>query len=242
MNAVERGYIGIAVRILVSVFVLCWAVTPGLAQAPEIGGLLPAGGPRGVVTSVRIDGKNLTGAKVFVAGSGITTKSVSVNSAGDQLIVDFTATAAALLGPHEVRIVTLTGVSNGSRFWVDVFPNRVLLAPMVESQPPLELEHRDPVVINSRIASQAGRDRFFLNALANETWVFDLFADRIRSRFDPVVEIRDAAGGLLKVAQSTWEMDPRFAYHFARDGRYLITVRDAEFKGGPEFKIGRAHV
>ena len=31
------------------------------AQAPDVGGMLPAGGPRGQTTRIRIDGKNLAG-------------------------------------------------------------------------------------------------------------------------------------------------------------------------------------
>src|SRR2546423_1013330 len=60
-----------------------WLESAVLAQSPEIAGLLPSGGPRGQVTKVEIAGKNLMGARIHLAGSGITVKSSQVNPAGD---------------------------------------------------------------------------------------------------------------------------------------------------------------
>lgn len=205
------------------------------AQAPELGGLLPAGGPRGQVTKVRIDGKSLAGARVMLSGSGASVKSVQVTPAGDSLTAEIAVEAGALLGPREVRLVTAKGVSTGARFWVDVYPNRVIEQPIQEGAAPLLLDGSTIVVINGRIAAKAGRDRFVMNAQAGETWVFDCFADRIRSRFDPVLELRDDRGVSMKLAQSTWESDPRFSYRFAKAGKYFLTVRDSEYNGGPNY-------
>ncbi len=203
------------------------------AQAPEIGGLLPAGGPRGTATQVRIDGKNLAGSKIWVTGAGVSVKSVQVAPSGDTLTANIAVEPGALLGPHEIRITNPKGVSNGSRFWVDVYPNHVIEKPMAEGAEPILLNPMAPVVINSRIAARAGRDRFTITAQAGDVWVFDCFADRIRSRFDPVMELRDEAGVSLRLVQSTWESDPRFRHKFAKAGRYTLIVRDSEYKGGP---------
>lgn len=212
---------------------LCCA--EAFAQAPEIGGLLPAGGPRGQSTHLKIDGKNLLGAQLHLSGGGIAVKSLQITPGGDLLTAELAVEPGARLGPHEVRITTPKGVSNGARFWVDVRQNRVLEQPMSESMPPLPLDGTSPVVINGRIPARAGRDRFVLTAAAGETWAFDCFADRIRSRFDPVLELKDEAGVSLKLALSTWESDPRFSYRFARAGRYFLIVRDSEYNGGPNY-------
>ncbi len=208
---------------------------PALAQAPEIGGLLPAGGMRGQATRVKIEGKNLGGAQVHLSGGGMAVKSVQVTPDGNILTAELAVDAGAKLGPHEIRLTTNKGVSNGSRFWVDVVPNQVIETPMTEAMPPLELDGAKPVVVNGRIAARSGRDRFAFNATAGEIWVFDCFADRIRSRFDPVLELRDTAGVSLKLVQSTWESDPRFVYRFPKAGRYFLSVRDSEYNGGPNF-------
>jgi hypothetical protein len=225
-----------ALRVLRGSF--CWLVlccSAAWAQGPEIGGLLPAGGPRGQATQVRIDGKNLTGARLYLSGSGVAVKSLQVDAKGEQLTAELAVETGARLGPHEVRVATSKGVSGGARFWVDVLPNRVIEQPMSEGTPPVELNAATPAVINGRILNRTERDRFALTVGAGETWTFDCFADRIRSRFDPVLEIKDEAGVSLKLAESTWESDPRFAYKFARAGRYTLIVRDSEYNGGPNY-------
>lgn len=220
--------------ILFTCFALVCAV-PIFAQLPEIGGLLPSGGLRGEVTKVRIDGKSLAGAHLHLSGSGIVVKSFQVNPSGEQLTAELSVDRTAPLGAREVRITTAKGVSNGSRFFVDVYPNHVIEQPMQEGTPPLSLNPMAPVVINSRISAKAGRDRFTLTANAGEEWVFDCFADRIRSRFDPVLEIIDEAGVSVRLAQSTWESDPRFCHRFAKGGRYFLNVRDSEYNGGSNY-------
>src|SRR5438093_8155987 len=89
--------------VFLRVFASSCVLSPSFAQAPEIGGLLPSGGPRGAATSVRIDGKNLTGAQIFLSGTGIVVKSLSVNPPGDQLTAEFSVSATARLGPYEIR-------------------------------------------------------------------------------------------------------------------------------------------
>ena len=205
------------------------------AQAPELGGLLPSGGPRGQSAVVRIEGKNLAGARLHLNGGGIAVKSLQVNPSGDQVTAELAVESGARLGPHEIRITTPKGVSNGTYFWVDVLPNRILEKPMQEGEPPIPLDGTSPIVINGRIAARAGRDRFTLTAAAGETWVFDCYADRIRSRFDPVLELKNEAGVSLRLTQSTWESDPRFCHRFERAGRYFLTVRDSEYNGGSNF-------
>jgi hypothetical protein len=232
--AVSQGVIGL----LAVGFAL-----PARAQAPELGGLLPAGGVRGQSTKVRIDGKNLAGARLYLSAGGIAVKSVQVTPDGTQLTADLMVEPGAKLGPHEIRIATAKGITNGSRFWVDVIPNQVIETPMTEAMPPLLLEGAKPVAVNGRIAARAGRDRFVIDAAGGETWSFDCFADRIRSRFDPVLELRNEAGVSLKLVQSMWESDPAFVYKFEKAGRYFLTVRDSEFNGGPNYtyrlRVGR---
>lgn len=205
------------------------------AQTPELGGLVPAGGPRGQTTLIHVEGKNLAGAHLYLSGSGIAIKSQQVAASGNQITAEVTVETNARLGPHDIRIATPKGISGGARFWVDVLPNRVLDQPMSEAMPPVELNGKGSEVINGRIAARSGRDRFALTVAAGDVWSFDCYADRIRSRFDPVLELRDEAGVSQRLVQSTWESDPRFSYRFAKAGRYSLTVRDSEYNGGPNF-------
>lgn len=227
---------GIRPVAVLCVFMSLWFnALPATGQAPELSGMLPAGGLRGRVTKVRIGGKNLAGSRLYVSGTGVSVKALQVEAAGDSLTADVAVEPAAPLGPREVRITTAKGVSNGARFWVDIYPNRVLDQPMREDQPPVSLDGKTPEVINGRIAAKAGRDRFTIDAAAGDAWTFDCFADRLRSRLDPVVEIRDHHGVLVRLVQSTWENDPRFFHTFAQPGRYTLIVRDSEYNGGPNY-------
>src|SRR5207248_2140260 len=65
------------------------------AQAPEIGGLLPAGGPRGQATVVRIDGKSLAGAKLHLSGSGVALRFVEVAKGGDGITAEMSVEPGA---------------------------------------------------------------------------------------------------------------------------------------------------
>ena len=223
--------------------VLLVSSLPAFAQAPEMSGLLPAGGVCGATTKVVIEGKSLQNATLFFKGGGISNKSQQVSGNGEQLTAEFYVEAGASLGPHELRIVTSKGISNGAKFFVDIAPNLVIETPMQENAPPIELDGKQ-IVINSRILSKAGRDRFAFQAKAGDVWTFDCFAYRIRSRFDPVLELRNEAGVSLKLVQSTWENDPRFAYRFEKTGRFFLTVHDSEYNGGKDYvyrlKAGRS--
>ena len=210
------------------------AIGPVQAQAPEISGILPCGGRRGTVVKIQTDGKNLQGAKLILEERGVSVKAMDIKPAGDGVALQLSVTAEAAIGPHELRMATSKGVSNAVRFWVDAFPE------ILETEPnddPLHAQSIEsaPVVVNGRIGTPTDRDCFAFQAHANETWVFDVNAARIRSRLDPVIELRTSDGQMIRMAQSVWENDPRLVYRFVRSGKYFVTVRDTEFQGGPDY-------
>jgi hypothetical protein len=216
-------------------FVLTLAVSPAAyAQAPQVVGALPGGGPRGGVTTVDVQGQNLAGAKFHTLGRGVSVRKVEVNAGGNRLTAEVEVARDAWLGPHELRITTSRGISNGMRFWVDTLPN--VMAPFIqEGQDPFMLNGKGESVYNGRIGRSAGRDRFNFEAKPGQTWVFQCAANRIHSRFDPVLELRDDAQRILTIAQGTWESDPLLTFRPTKAGKYTITLRDSEFKGGPDF-------
>ena len=194
----------------------------------------PSGGVRGKTLKVTLYGKNLAESKFFFSSPGISVLSQKSQPNGEQLDLEFDLGASAALGAHELRLANSKGISNGARFFVDITPNLVLEKPMSESDPAIELDGK-PIVINSRILSKAGRDRFAFLAKAGETWVFDCFADRLQSRFDPVLNLKDSSGVSLKQVQSVWENDPRLVWKFKKSGRYFLTVHDSEFNGANSY-------
>jgi hypothetical protein len=210
------------------------AVATARAQGPEIGGVVYAGAQRGATTSLLIDGKNLPGAQALIAGRGVQVLSLTPNEKGDYAEIKIAVAPDAPLGPREIRLVSPKGVSNPGRIWIDPFPQIRETEPNDEPAQ-AQLLDRTPVVVNGRIAPGADRDTFAIQAGAEETWVFDCCAARIRSQLDPVLELRDGRGQILKMAQSVWESDPRLIYRFEKAGRYFLTVRDTQYAAGANY-------
>lgn len=204
------------------------------AQAPEIGSAMPCGGQRGTTVVLKIDGKNLQGATALLGGSGIRVVAATVNPSGDQLGLTLEVARDAALGPHDLRIGTSKGVAPPLRIWIDSFPEITETEPNDTPATAQKLD-RTPVVVNGRIQAPLDRDVYAFDAGAGETWTFDCNAARIRSPLDPVLELRNATGHLLRMAQSAWDTDPRLVYRFEHAGSYSLTVRDTQFLGAPNY-------
>jgi len=213
---------------------LCLLAAAVQAQAPEIAGLLPCGGQRGATAAVGFDGKNLQGVTPLFSGHGIHLDTVDIDKMGQHATLKLRIDPDAPIGVHEIRLGSAKGVSNPVRFWVDAFPDAL------ETEPNDDFDHaqplpRTPLAINGRIQAQTDRDTFSFQADSGETWVFDCCAARVRSRLDPILELHDSEGNLLRMAQSAWERDPRLTYRITQPGHYFITVRDTQFQGGPDY-------
>jgi hypothetical protein len=223
-----------ALQRVVSIWLLLALGLPAPAQAPEIAGILPAGGQRATSTVIHVDGRNLKNAQVMLSGSGVRVEKVEANAAGDQATVHLAIASDAPLGPREMRLWTPGGVSNPGRLWIDVFPEQMETEPNDNAAHAQTLD-RFPVVVNGRIQAPTDQDVFAIRAGAGETWVFDCNAARLISHLDPMLELRNEAGQPLDMAQSLWESDPRLIYRFTKAGRYFLTLRDTQFLGGPDY-------
>lgn len=223
-------------RVPCGLIFLCFAVhgSAAWAQGPEVSGVLSPGGQRGTTASVRVEGSHLGGAGAWISGTGVIVDKVEASADGNSANVRLAIASDAPLGPRELRVGTSKGVSRAVRLWIDTFPERNEVEP--NDTPALaQALTSAPVVINGRIGAAADRDVFAFDAHPGETWVFDVNAARLRSRLDPVLELRDARGNLLQMAQSAWETDPRLVRRFEAAGRYYVTLRDTQFLGGADF-------
>ena len=101
-----------------------------------------------------------------------------------------------------------------------------------------------PVIVNGRIQSPGDEDYFVLAVEANQVLALDVRARRLGSPLDSVLSVMNAAGGLL--AENDDDVDPDFAlllhhadsrlvFTFPEAGDYLLRVRDAQGRGGPEY-------
>lgn len=205
-----------------------------VAQGPEIKGVVFAGVQRGTTGSVLIDGGNLRGATVMLSGRGVQVEGFEPNEKGDYAEIRVSVAPDAPLGPREIRVGSAKGVSGPARLWVDPFPQVREAEPNDDPGRAQELD-RTPVVVNGRMPVAPDRDTFSFQADAQETWVFDANCARLRSRLDPILELRDANGHTLKMVQSAWESDPRLIYTFEKAGRYFLTIRDTQYLAGADY-------
>jgi len=204
------------------------------AVPPEIVNALPAGGIRGGVTTVHVAGTNLEAAKALVTGRGVTVQSVSASSAGDSADVKLAIAADAEPGERELRIGTPRGVSGPLSLWVDVYPNVLEADPNGDATHAQRLE-RTPSVLNGVIAQAGDRDLCSFEAKTGETWVVDGVVSRIHSPLSPVVELMDESGSVAAEGRPSPGGDPRIIFPCERAGRYVVSIRDRNGRGGPDF-------
>ncbi len=224
----NKLYLGVFVS---SWFIFCSGLA--LAQSPEIATILPAGAPRGGVTTIRVTGKNLAAGKVFISGKGVTIQSVVPDSSGSAAEVKLVVAGDAPLGCREVRIGTTHGVSHPAWICVDVFPN-ALETGQGDAAHPQALE-KTPIVLNGVIKAAGEHDVYAVTARAGETWAFEVNAGRIHSPLSPLLELLDADGRQLARGEPAQGGDPRILHKFEKDGRYQVAIRDSRSQGGPDF-------
>ncbi len=161
-------------------------------------------------------------------------------------------------GEREIRLVTVRGVSNPMPFHIGQVPEysrkpmRTALlqvlgkeASAVRKRPPEEAEDRIaiPCTVNGQIASgEVNRYRFtarkgqrlVITTLGRQ--LIPYLADAVPGWFQPVLVLYDANG--KEVAYNDgyrFKPDPVIFYEVAKDGEYVLAVRDAIYRGREDF-------
>jgi hypothetical protein len=93
-----------------------------------------------------------------------------------------------------------------------------------------------PAAIEGACESLAS-DFYMFDIKAGGKLTFDLLAQRLGSRLDPVIRITDESGREVAYCDDTPGLgsDCRFTHTFT-PGRYRIEIRDADYQGGSEFR------
>jgi len=174
------------------------------------------------------------------------------------VIVEVTIAPDAPPGERELRLVTLTGVSNPLRFHVGQVPEftrkpmktatlQVLgkEAQALRKRPPEEAEDHVtlPCVLNGQIASGevnsyrfAARkgQRLAITTLARQ--LIPYIADAVPGWFQPVIALYDANGREVAYDDDyRFKPDPVILYEVPRDGEYVLVIRDSIYRGREDF-------
>lgn len=187
-----------------------------VGEVPFVTGLFPLGGPAGAETRAELQGWNLDGRAVTVAGAG---------APGG--VIPVAATAGG------VR-------SNAVPFALGELPEGVEQEPNDEAPQPVAM----PRLINGRIARPGDRDRFLLEGRAGDVVVAEVVARRLESPLDSLLLLTDAEGHLVAgnddhedpaSALVTHHADSRLSVTLPADGSYRLELADAQRHGGPTY-------
>lgn len=191
-----------------------------IGELPYLTSVFPLGGRAGAHTDVALTGWNLPIERVVMDGRG-----------GDKL--------------PGIQPITSRGenpTSNSRPFGVDTLPE------LMEKEPtdsragsqPVTL----PVIVNGRVGRSGDRDVFAFNARAGDTVVAEVYARRLESPLDAMLELIDATGKRLAwnddhedkgAGLETHHADSWLTARLPTSGRYYLQLRDVQQKGGAEY-------
>lgn len=218
--------------ILLAICIICSESGEAFPQA-FIEHLSPPVLQRGTVTRLELHGTETSGAvglwsslppgllRARSIGTGDATKAV--------LEVDLAANAP--LGMYGLRLATRSGLSNLHLFAVDELP--ITFRPG-DLSPDAALPVTLPFSVTAP-CRPATVDRYSITVQSGQRVTFEVIGNRFGKDYDPLVQIRNAAGKLVAECDNSVGLyaDCRFAHTFAVAGVYSVEVRDSRFEGHP---------
>ncbi len=207
---------------------------------PHIDYAFPPGGRQGATLKLEIHGDELEQVSaVCFSGSGVDGKIAQANE--DGVIATIHISPDASPGPHDMRIVRTTGVSNRFRFFVGQIPEVNAVMPrakdFVQALPAL------PVTVNGWVLS-AQTHAFNFSAKAGQKLVLrvqsqeiiPLMADAVPGWAQMILTLFDPDGKELAYLDDAGiHPDPVLIQDISRDGLYRVEIRDALYRGRPNF-------
>jgi hypothetical protein len=215
--------------------VLLGLVLPCFCQSPSLTHTTPGALAPGRTAEVTFQGANLAGATNLWTGVGARVISaVATNSAAARLQVSLPATAP--VGLHAARVGSAGGVSAPLLLMVDDLPS------VTDAGTNTSLTNAQrlawPVAVDGA-AVALGYKFYRVTTKAGERVAFEVVAQRLGSKLDPVLRLLDARGRELAFCddESGLNGDCRFAHTFAAAGDYFLEVRDIHYAGGADHRF-----
>ena len=189
-----------------------------IGELPFVTSVFPLGGPAGARTAVNVEGWNLTSNRLVMDGKG---KDPGVY-------------------PAAVHAGTLT--SNRMPFAIDTLKEALEREPNDSAKvaQPVTL----PVIVNGRIQEPGDWDVFKFTGRAGDKIVAEVYARRLESPLDSVLELTDASGRRLAFNDDhedkgsgliTHHADSLLSATLPSNGTYFLRLGDIQHKGGSEY-------
>jgi len=201
--------------------------------AASLGDIAPRGAPRGGTVRFTLFGGLLSDATgVWFDDPEITAKIVSPPDTNPGILrLDADLGKATRLGIHRVFVQTPHGTTGAVTFAVGGWPETAQQEP--NNTPLTAQKITAPCTVVGALDTPGDLDCFRFDARAGEELVFEVVAQPIRSRLQPVLTLFDSDGKALTESRTRLgRPDALLGYRFARDGSYVIQLRDYEGAGG----------
>jgi hypothetical protein len=219
-------------RRCLAALVFLFLISPRVqAASPALSAIRPVGGQRGTELEVTLSGARLGDAQeIIYYQPGITT--VSLKKLDDNSVrAKIKIAPDCLLGLHDVRLRTATGISELRTFSVGA------LKEINETEPNNDFASPQAIAMNvtvNGIADNEDVDYFVVEAKKGERISAEVEGLRLGiSEFDPYVAIMDAKRfelGVSDDAALAWR-DGFTAIIAPQDGKYIIQVRESAYSG-----------
>jgi hypothetical protein len=195
---------------------------------------------RGGEATIRISGVQFgaaVGAAINAPGITVVAVTAEGNPARNQsgtAVVKLNIAENAQIGSFPLRVATQFGVSDPILVVVEPYPEVPETEPNNTREAPGTL--KAGTTVTGTIDSLNDIDTYQLQIEKGETWVVDTVAGRIGSPLVPSVRITNATGRELAFQDTLANADPRTIFTARESGTYYVTIRDARYKGGGDYR------
>ena len=201
--------------------------------AASLGAMSPTGLQRGKSTRFTLFGGKLNHAKaVWFDDAGLQGKIVAPPDNNEGVLrVDDSSTAQTRVGLHSLIIVTPNGTTGSLTFAIGDWQE------IAEKEPNDTLQTAQsialPATLIGAIDKPGDADLYRFEAKAGEEIVFDVLAQPLRSRLQPVlVLLNSQEKTLAESAIRSGRADTYLGYRFTANGTYYLRVKDFQNQSG----------
>ena len=211
-----------------------------VGKLPYVRRAMPAGLGGKQTTTVTLTGVHLDQLDEVVLGDGALHGEI-VTKSSKQARIRFRVPANLSSGSYKLHArskgqeIVLPTVMQ-----VSPFPEITLTTEPVAFAKALEI--RPSTVINGAIEQPRASHYFRFRARAGETYVFGAQSMKLGYHLDPTLTLLDEKGEKLAYADDPgadersdeYQLDHDLSYRFAKDGVYVVAMRDAMYRGGEQ--------
>jgi len=210
-----------------------------IAAPPSLGPCKPWAAAPGKTVELTLTGANLLNPRSLWTSFASRTEFVASDGDGAQkgetLLCRITVPRDEQVGIGAMRLVTAEGVSNPILAMVDDLPT---VAETPDNHTAAQAQQAEwPIAVDGQ-CEPVEEDFYRIHVEAGQRLSFEVVAQRLGSKLDPVLRLLNADGEELHRADDSAGVggDCRFSHVFETAGDYLIAVTDVRHLGGAEFR------